>query len=123
MINVCPQAGKAVALDNEPEVTFGGRHRSRLAPLDAKIASQNRVSTPLRLWMVNYCYNPDCKKELIYLREGRVVRIVHGDGDHERLEHFWLCGPCSEAFEFVFEADGQVTLRSRPGTRPATTAA
>jgi hypothetical protein len=50
---------------------------------------------------------------LRYLREGRIVRIVHCDGGEARLEHFWLCGPCSSAFEFVFESDGSVGLKHR----------
>jgi hypothetical protein len=63
--------------------------------------------------MVNACHNPECKKELHYLREGRVVRIVHGEGDAARLEHFWLCGPCCRMYEFVFERDGSVSLKVR----------
>ena len=63
--------------------------------------------------MVDVCYNPECKKELRYLREGRVVRIIHGDGDEARLEHFWLCGHCSQIYEFVFPSDGPVGLKVR----------
>lgn len=63
--------------------------------------------------MVNYCYNPGCKRELHYLRDGRVVRIIHGLDDDMRVEHFWLCGHCSETYEFVFGADGSVSLRDR----------
>jgi hypothetical protein len=69
--------------------------------------------------MVDVCYNSECKKELHYLREGRIVRIVHGEGDEARLEHFWLCGPCSDAFEFVFEPDGSVNLKHRHGGQSA----
>lgn len=64
-------------------------------------------------FMVNVCYNPECRQELRYLREGRVVRIVHGDNDEARLEHFWLCGPCSQVYEFVFPTDGPVGLKLR----------
>lgn len=63
--------------------------------------------------MVDCCYNPKCKKELRYLRDGRVVRIIHTDGETMRVEHFWLCGHCSRAREFVFGTDGSVTLRNR----------
>jgi hypothetical protein len=73
--------------------------------------------------MVDVCYNPECKKELLYLRDGRIVRIVHDNGDEERLEHFWLCGPCSDAYEFVFEPDGLVSLKQRQVERPAVSAA
>jgi hypothetical protein len=63
--------------------------------------------------MVNFCFNSECRKELRYLSEGRVVRVVHGDGDNARMEHFWLCGPCSETFEFVFAPDDSVSLKRR----------
>jgi hypothetical protein len=73
--------------------------------------------------MINVCYNSECKKELRYLRDGRVVRIIHGNGDEARLEHFWLCGLCSSEYEFVFELDGSVGLKHRPGGRSAPAAA
>jgi len=73
--------------------------------------------------MINVCYNSECKKELRYLRDGRVVRIIHGNGDEARLEHFWLCGPCSSKYEFVFEPDGPVSLKHRRGERSALAAA
>jgi hypothetical protein len=63
--------------------------------------------------MLNVCYNRECQKELLYLRDGRVVRIVHGDGDDARPEHFWLCGRCSRMYEFVFASDGSVGLKLR----------
>jgi hypothetical protein len=69
--------------------------------------------------MINACHNSECNKELLYLREGRIVRTVQGDGDEERLEHFWLCGPCSDAYDFVFEPDGSVSLKHRPDARSA----
>lgn len=73
--------------------------------------------------MINLCYNSGCKKELRYLRDGRVVRIIHGKGDQARLEHFWLCGPCSSEYDFVFEPDGSVRLQRRPVEQSALTAA
>ena len=68
--------------------------------------------------MINCCFNPKCSKELRYLRDGRVVRIIHGDGDQMRPEHFWLCGHCSRFYEFVFAPDGSVGLNVRSGTKP-----
>jgi hypothetical protein len=54
--------------------------------------------------MVNHCANPKCAKPLHYLREGRIFvfnmqpdspegvtdRTIH------RLQHYWLCGDCSQ---------------------------
>ena len=55
--------------------------------------------------MVNHCANPECCKPLHYLREGRVyvfdvTRTVTGTGERttRRMEHFWLCGACSESY-------------------------
>ena len=72
--------------------------------------------------MINVCYNSECKKELRYLRDGRVVRIIHGNGDEARVD-VWLCGLCSSEYEFVFEPDGSVSLKRRPGERSALAAA
>ena len=48
--------------------------------------------------MVSQCANPDCKRELRYLREGRVyVFVIAEDAGNKRLEHFWLCGECSRS--------------------------
>lgn len=49
--------------------------------------------------MVNKCANPKCAKPLHYLREGRVfVFDAERDSDSpiHRMEHFWLCGVCSQ---------------------------
>jgi hypothetical protein len=53
--------------------------------------------------MLKACANPQCAKPLHYLREGRIfvfsaVRTPgNGDGNKAHLlEHFWLCGTCSE---------------------------
>lgn len=49
--------------------------------------------------MVNNCANPECAKPLHYLREGRVfVFDAENDGTSHihRMEHYWLCGVCSQ---------------------------
>lgn len=71
--------------------------------------------------MVNNCANPECAKPLHYLREGRVfvfemsnkiTDIVTGEKRPRRLEHFWLCGECSQQFE-VQKAETGVLLAPR----------
>jgi hypothetical protein len=48
--------------------------------------------------MVNQCANPDCRRELRYLREGKIYRFVMStETGGKRLEHFWLCGTCSRS--------------------------
>ena len=72
--------------------------------------------------MLNQCFNPQCRKPLHYLRDGRVfVFGVHesGDGEHgegSRLEHYWLCGTCALRFGLAQQADGihLVKRRLRP---------
>ena len=74
--------------------------------------------------MVNQCANPVCAKPLHYLREGRIFVFDMPDqtavvaplgGRTRRLQHFWLCGPCSETM--VLKQTGvheiQVTQKSR----------
>ena len=73
--------------------------------------------------MVNQCANPSCCKPLHYLREGRIFVFdlpdpnapVSISGERaRRLQHFWLCGPCSEAMvlEQTSESHIRVALKS-----------
>jgi hypothetical protein len=68
--------------------------------------------------MVNQCANPTCGKPLHYLREGRIFVFDLPDlhepvptlgGRSRRLQHFWLCGPCSETM--VMEQVGEMQIR------------
>jgi hypothetical protein len=71
-----------------------------------------------RIWdrrciMITVCFNPVCKRELLYLREGRVVRLVKTQGGQARVEHFWLCGDCYQLYDFQFSAKGGIRLLAR----------
>ncbi|HEY1937835.1 MAG TPA: hypothetical protein VGJ33_07875 [Candidatus Angelobacter sp.] len=56
--------------------------------------------------MLAKCANPSCSTPLVYLREGKIF-MIEGPGQlnvtnspsapksPNRVEHFWLCGPCS----------------------------
>jgi hypothetical protein len=68
--------------------------------------------------MVNQCANPKCGKPLHYLREGRIfvfdlpdpnVPVPAAGGRPRRLQHFWLCGPCSETM--MMEQAGDMQIR------------
>jgi hypothetical protein len=61
--------------------------------------------------MISECFNPSCRRELTYLRDGRVVRIVRDDptGAH-RVEHFWLCGSCHLQYDFCFTDDKLLSI-------------
>ena len=69
--------------------------------------------------MLAECVNPACRRELHYLRDGRVVRMGEGRGQ-SHVEHFWLCGQCCTEFNFKFAPDGTFTLvrRSSPEPKP-----
>jgi len=58
--------------------------------------------------MLSKCANPSCSTQLVYLREGKVFRMEKSSQPEaaaqtqeprpknvRRVEHFWLCGPCS----------------------------
>lgn len=69
--------------------------------------------------MVNHCANPQCGKPLHYLREGRVYvfdvtryAVAAEDRTH-RMEHFWLCGVCSDVYLLEHTADSGVRLSDR----------
>lgn len=73
--------------------------------------------------MVSNCANPKCGKPLHYLRDGRIFVFdvqnsnAATDGKKSRhLEHFWLCGPCSQTFAMEQSTEG-VRLIPRPGVR------
>jgi hypothetical protein len=67
--------------------------------------------------MIDRCFNPACRRKLHYLRDGRVVRVIHGKGEDEVIEHFWLCGPCYEEYNFAFPPGGGVVLEPKPKAR------
>jgi hypothetical protein len=64
--------------------------------------------------MISQCLNPACRKELHYLRNGRVIRTTRRIGAEVQVEHFWLCGECHMDYDFLFAKDGRVSLVLRP---------
>jgi hypothetical protein len=64
--------------------------------------------------MISQCMNPECRKELHYLRNGRVIRTTRRIGTEVQVEHFWLCGACHQDYDFLFAKDGRVSLAARP---------
>ena len=63
--------------------------------------------------MITQCSNPDCRRELRYLRGGRVVRVIRKTGGVPEIEHFWLCENCHRSCEFSFLPDGRVLCRGK----------
>jgi len=72
--------------------------------------------------MVNNCANPKCAKPLHYLREGRVFVFdvqenrsgkINGGKTGHHLEHYWLCGECSQLLMVEYESEKGVRLVPR----------
>jgi len=68
--------------------------------------------------MVSKCANPSCSTPFHYFREGKIFQVevdgsggirptgpqlVPPSGKTPRLEHFWLCGRCSNTMTLVLE--------------------
>jgi len=72
--------------------------------------------------MVSHCANPKCAKPLHYLREGRIFVFdvadrTGPDGKRSRrMEHYWLCGVCSQTMAMEQSATG-VRVVMRPAAR------
>ena len=43
--------------------------------------------------------------------------MITGKGKDEVLEHFWLCGPCYEEYNFAFPPGGEVIRLLKPENR------
>ncbi|HEX4006016.1 MAG TPA: hypothetical protein VHX60_07560 [Acidobacteriaceae bacterium] len=73
--------------------------------------------------MVSNCANPKCAKPLHYLRDGRIFvfdvqdKMVAATGKRtRRIEHFWLCGACSQTMAMQQSTEG-VHVVLRPQSR------
>jgi hypothetical protein len=80
--------------------------------------------------MVSNCANPNCKKPLHYLREGKVFLFSRKNSSKQNsktlqvMEHYWLCGKCANEWTLAMDAEHGVQLlerkrrRFRAGFRP-----
>jgi hypothetical protein len=82
--------------------------------------------------MLAKCANPSCSTPLVYLREGKIFMVeypsqpsvvgpVPGAKTQNRVEHFWLCGPCSLSMTLTFDRQrgAQVALKAPLSMRAA----
>lgn len=74
--------------------------------------------------MVSICANPDCGKPLHYLRDGRIFIFdapTENTGAAEKrlrhLEHYWLCGECSQTMILTLDAGRIKVVRKLPAIR------
>lgn len=71
--------------------------------------------------MLSKCANPSCSNQLIYLREGKIFVMEHSTNPRlwpqgpipaktARLEHFWLCGRCSQTLTLTYDRERGVEV-------------
>jgi hypothetical protein len=63
--------------------------------------------------MIGHCFNPDCRKELRYLRHGSVYQWETGVGREFHSEFFWLCAICSSTLRVSSNHNGEPSLVRR----------
>ena len=73
--------------------------------------------------MLSKCANPECSTTLHYLREGKVFKMerdarLQGDESLRKqpksVEHFWLCGPCSESWTLIYDREFGIRVAAKP---------
>ena len=73
--------------------------------------------------MLSKCANPACSTPLIYLRQGKIFVMEHAaemasrserppakTKPVQRVEHFWLCGPCSIEMTLTYDRQSGVQI-------------
>jgi hypothetical protein len=71
--------------------------------------------------MLSKCANPLCSTQLVYLREGKIfmleapprpvaVQSAEARKPANRVEHFWLCGPCSAQMTLAYDSQQGVKV-------------
>jgi hypothetical protein len=82
--------------------------------------------------MLAKCANPSCSTPLVYLREGKIFMVESPQPQLEllsaaptkpkathRVEHFWLCGPCSSDMTLTYDRQrGVEVVRKTVGEVP-----
>ena len=84
--------------------------------------------------MLAKCANPSCSTPLVYLREGKIFMVESPQSQlgligpspikpkaANRVEHFWLCGPCSSEMTLTYDHHrGIEIVRKVVGKAPLT---
>jgi hypothetical protein len=63
--------------------------------------------------MVSQCSNPECRRPLTHLNNGRVIRTVRFNEDASEIQHYWLCGKCYVDLDFAVSNTGVVSCVRR----------
>ena len=68
--------------------------------------------------MISQRANPDCRRELRYLRDGNIYKFVlPSKTGSRRLEHFWLCGERSKTMILIRVDQSEVKTVGKAGHR------
>ena len=79
--------------------------------------------------MLSKCANPSCSTPLVYLREGKIFMLesapevqkqdqgVAKPKPVQRVEHFWLCGPCSASLTIYYDRVKGIRVIRKPQER------
>jgi len=68
--------------------------------------------------MIGQCDNPNCKRELRYLREGKDYAFqLSTETNNTRLENFWLCGERSKRMILNCVNHSEVKTTMETGTQ------
>src|SRR5258708_34280529 len=64
--------------------------------------------------MVSQCANPDCQRELRYLRDGKIYAFAMSTGNGSKsLEHYWLCNEGSKSMTLTCLNQSEVKTARR----------
>src|ERR1700733_11594198 len=69
-----------------------------------------------RCEMISACFGASCGRELKYLRDGRVIRMIRNEHGGVRAEHFWLCGLVTSNMTLL-----PIVIKVRAWRRPSVT--
>ena len=84
--------------------------------------------------MISKCANPACSVPFHYLRDGKLFRMEYDTAQQapgpefgaadtrpvRKVEHFWLCGPCSLAMTLIMNGGKAETVTLEPSALPRT---
>ena len=77
--------------------------------------------------MLSKCANPVCSTPLHYLRDGKVFKVemsrpvaIDSRKPLLRVEHFWLCGPCSITQTLTYDQESGVRVLPKQHPRSVT---
>ena len=67
--------------------------------------------------MVSHCANPDCRRELRYLRDGKIYQFgLSPKTGGKGLEHFWFCGECFKNMTLICVNQSEVKTARKERT-------